>query len=433
MKRLKIKKKAGLWCLCALLAVGAALVTVFCLVGREAESAVVSAGTQQFAEDTYLAASAVVGQDITFTPEWFDSVLGGAPVSSVTVTALPPATDGVLCLGYGEVTVGQTIPRETLSYLRFTPANGVKSSSFSFVPATKDGGAGYALSCALMLSDTVNCCPTGTKAVTAVSTHQTVSLLGTLAATDPEGDRLYFEICDYPQNGTVSLDKSSGEFTYMPRAGFSGSDSFTWRVQDEFGAFTEEASVEITVRELSGGYTFSDMEGSANHTHALRVSEAGLFSGEQIGGKHYFHPTKAVTRAVFVAVLLEAAGIDAPSATDTGYADNAEIPKPMRGAVRYAREQGWLGDAESFCPNDPITRAEAARIAAAVLGLGEPEYSETVTDFSSIPVDVADALYAIYEGGYISTGADGSLRPEGELLRADAAKLFAKILDTRGK
>ncbi len=40
-----------------------------------------------------------------------------------------------------------------------------------------------------------------------------------------------------------------------------------------------------------------------------------------------------------------------------------------------------------------------------------------------------DAVYAIYEGGYISTMADGTLSPMGELSRGDAAKFFAKILD----
>lgn len=431
MKLLKLggKRRVLVLSLCGVLCAGA-LVGAWALWGkREPESLVVSAGLQHFADDAYLAASAVAGQPVTFTAEWFDGTLGGGSVERVTITALPPVTEGVLKLGYGEVSVGQSIPRETLSYLCFTPNDGVKNSSFSFVPETEGGAAGYALTCHMTVTDTVNCCPTGTKSATAVSTHETLALSGVLTAKDPEGDALTFEICDYPQNGTVLLDSATGAFTYTPKEGYYGSDAFTWRVQDQNGAFAPEAVVNITVRELVSEYTFTDMQGHANHTHALHVSEKGLLSGEEIGGKHYFHPQKSLTRAAFVAILLDAAEIKAPDATSTGYADDNDIPTPMKGAIKYAKEQGWLGDAESFRPNDAITRAEAAEIAAKVLSLSAPGYYETVEDFDAIPVDVADALYAIYEGGYISTMADGTLSPMGELSRGDAAKFFAKILD----
>lgn len=431
MKFLNLSKKRRVlaFSLCGVLCAGA-LVGAWALWGkREPESLVVSAGLQHFADDAYLAASAVSGQPVTFTAEWFDRTLGGGTVERVTITALPPVTEGVLKLGYGEVSVGQSIPRETLSYLCFTPNDGVKSSSFSFVPECVDGAAAYALTCHMTVTDTVNCCPTGTKSATAVSTHETLALSGVLTAQDPEGDALTFEICDYPKNGTLLLDSATGVFTYTPQDGYYGSDAFTWRVQDQNGAFAPEAVVNITVRELVSEHTFTDMQGNANHTHALRVSEKGLLGGEEIGGKHYFHPQKSLTRAAFVAILLDAAEIKAPDATATGYTDDAEIPAPMKGAIKYAKDQGWLGTAESFRPNDAITRAEAAEIAAKVLSLSAPGYHETVEDFDAIPVDVADALYAIYEGGYISTMADGTLSPMGELTRGDAAKFFAKILD----
>lgn len=430
MKIVKLLKKrsVGILAACALL-VGAAFFVYEVFVDRPPESVTVSAGLQHLADDAYVAASAVSGQPVTFTADWFDTTLGGGTVKSVTVTALPPATEGVLKLGYGEVTVGQSIPRETLSYLSFTPNDGVKKSAFCFVPVLEDGAAGYALTCHLSITDTVNCCPTGTKTATAVSTHESLALVGVLSATDPEGDGLYFEICDYPTNGTLLLDKQTGGFVYTPNADYHGEDAFTWRVQDQNGAFSPEATVSITVRELTTGYTFTDMEGDVNHTHALRVSEKGVLSGEEMGGKHYFHPKKALTRAAFVAILLDAAEIKAPEAQATGYADDADIPAPMKGAIKYAKEQGWLGEEEAFRPNDPITRAEAAEIAAKVLSLGAPGYHETVADFDAIPVDVADAVYAIYEGGYISTLADGKLAPMGELTRGDAAKFFAKILD----
>ena len=393
-----------------------------------AESAVVSGGIQCYANSAYLAAAAPVGESIDFDAAWFDNALGGGTVSAITVTALPLASEGRLMLGHGEVTVGQTVLRESLSHLRFLPADGVQKSSFSFVPAE---AAGYALTCHLRVTEAVNCCPTGTKSIMAVSVHETLDLSGTLTARDPEGDALVFEICDYPANGTVFLSQSTGAFVYTPKEGYTGKDSFTWRVQDENGAYSAVASVLVTVHPLGELEVFCDMQGEANHSAALRVSEKGLMGGERIGGKRYFKPHQGLTRAAFVAILLEAAEITVPDAENTGFADNEEILPPMRGAVRYAREQGWLGSEERFRPNDVITRAEAAQIAARVLSLSAPQYSETVSDFDAIPTNVADAVYALYEGGYITTSADGALQPGAMLTRGDAAMFFAKVLDLK--
>lgn len=422
-------KKAAAIALCGVMAAGVT-VGAFALFGeREAATELVSAGVQHFADDAYLACSAPVGQNVSFTSAWFDTTLQGGAVSAITVTSLPPVTEGKLFLGHSEVTVGQVIARETLSFLSFTPNEGIRQSSFEFIPATESGNSGYTLRCMLSVTDTVNCCPAGTKSITAVSTHESLTLTGTLTAEDPEGERLCYEILNYPDHGTLMLDAGSGNFSYTPDEDFVGEDTFTWRAQDIHGAFSEPALTEITVREITTGYLFADVDHTNLQSAALRVTEKGLMGGEAMGGRHYFHPERSLTRAAFVAILMDAADIECPEATDTGYADDAQIPMGMKGAIKYAKEQGWLGDAESFRPSDPITRAEAAKIAAAVLNLSAPGYSEAVEDFQDIPVDAADALYAIYEGGYISTLSDGTLAPLGELSRGDAAKFFSKILD----
>jgi len=422
------KKLLAAGAACLLLAGGGTAVSVLMLRAPEA-SPVVSTGMQHLASEQYLAASATVGERISFSPEWFDNAVSGATVSSITVTALPAVTEGVLLLGHGEVSVGQTIGRETLSYLSFTPRDGVKNSCFCFTPSTVEGESGYELVCNLVVTNTVNCCPTGTGSAKAVFTHASLAYEGTLTASDPEGDALYFEVCQYPENGSLSLDAKSGVYVYTPAKDFVGEDSFTWRVQDACGAYSENVTMPLRVDPLECGYLFEDMTDSALHNAALQVTGKRLMSGEAVGGKHYFHPDRALSRAAFVAVLLEAAEIDAPDADSTGYQDDADIPRGMKGAVLYAKEKGWLGDEECFRPHDAITRAEAAEIAAAVLGLGAPSYKETVADFSTIPVDVADAIYAIYEGGYIETLSDGTLAPQGELSRGDAARFFSRILE----
>lgn len=416
---------------CGVMAAGLSI-GAFLLFGERAPtSPLLSTGLQSYADRAYLACSAPAGQSISLSAEWLDHTLQGSAVSAITVTALPPVTEGRLLLGHSEVQLGQTVSRETLSYLTFVPNEGVRESSFSFVPTTAAGTCGYSLRCALSLTDTVNCCPVSSGSVTAVSTHTSILLTGTLIAKDPEGEALRFEILQYPTNGTLALDAETGGFTYTPNADFVGEDSFTWRAQDTRGAFCEPATTSITVRALTTGYLFADVVDCNLQSAAQRMTETGLMGGEATGGKHYFHPDRALTRAAFVAILLKAADVDFPEATETGFGDDAEIPAGMKGAIRYAREQGWLGNDERFRPHEPITRAEAAKIAAAVLQLSAPGYHETVEDFEAIPVDAADALYAIYEGGYITTLANGTIAPLGELTRGDAAKFFARLLGER--
>jgi VCBS repeat-containing protein len=62
---------------------------------------------------------------------------------------------------------------------------------------------------------------------------------------DFEDDTLTATIVTQPANGTVSIN-SNGSFTYTPRSGFTGSDSFTYRANDS-AASSNAAVVTITV------------------------------------------------------------------------------------------------------------------------------------------------------------------------------------------
>ena len=423
------KQKLWRWGICAGVAVILAGSAFLFFGNRGAASDTVSAGLQSLADDTYVAASGKAGEEIAFDAAFFDNALRGAQVSAITVTSLPDVTVGELLLGQGEVGVGQRIDRENLAYLRYIPTDATKNSDFDFVPHTQEGACAYELKCHLLQHAGVNCCPAAGGSVTAVSTHASLALSGSLSAEDAEGDALFFEVVEYPANGTLTLDAKTGDFLYRPTGNFSGEDHFSWRVQDVWGAYSEPSHVEITVCSLTTGYLFSDIENDRVHHAALLVGERGLLGGERMGDKHYFHPERALSRAAFVAILLEAAEIKAPDVEDTGYADNADIPRGMRGAVKYAREQGWLGEDSVFRPHEAITRAEAAAIAAKVLGLSAPSYDDAVKDHAGIPVSVVDALYSAYEDGYLTTAADGSLSHDAALTRADAAMFFARVLE----
>ncbi len=58
-----------------------------------------------------------------------------------------------------------------------------------------------------------------------------------LAAADPDEDPLTYQILDPPQHGTLSdIDPATGRVRYTPAPGYSGSDAFTFRVEDGYAA-----------------------------------------------------------------------------------------------------------------------------------------------------------------------------------------------------
>jgi VCBS repeat-containing protein len=79
-----------------------------------------------------------------------------------------------------------------------------------------------------------------------VSTTQDTPVSGVLSGTDPEGDTLSFATSSNPQHGTLTINTSTGAFTYTPDAGYTGSDLFSFTTTD--GALTSAAAdVTITV------------------------------------------------------------------------------------------------------------------------------------------------------------------------------------------
>lgn len=79
----------------------------------------------------------------------------------------------------------------------------------------------------------------------------------TLGGTDADGDSLSFTIVTQPANG--SLSGTAPNLTYTPNAGFSGTDSFTYTVNDgtvDSAAATVTIQVESTPTQPTNGTVF---------------------------------------------------------------------------------------------------------------------------------------------------------------------------------
>ena len=93
-----------------------------------------------------------------------------------------------------------------------------------------------------------NDAPTASGAEYSIDEDQVVE--GTLSASDPDGDALTYVITKDGTLGTVSLvDLTQGTFKYRPHANESGTDTFTFLVNDG-NADSSEATVTISIASI---------------------------------------------------------------------------------------------------------------------------------------------------------------------------------------
>jgi hypothetical protein len=138
--------------------------------------------------------------------------------------------------------------------LTYTPqADYSGSDSFTF--RANDGSANSNTATVSITISPVNDAPVASAASATTEEDAPVSI--TLAATDKDSTSLTYQVVAHPAKGTLS--GSAPNLTYTPQAGFSGSDSFTFRANDG-SANSNTATVSISVT-ASGSPSLIDRTG----------------------------------------------------------------------------------------------------------------------------------------------------------------------------
>ncbi|MGP1387510.1 MAG: cadherin domain-containing protein, partial [Thainema sp.] len=112
----------------------------------------------------------------------------------------------------------------------------------------------------------------------------------TLTATDPGDDPLAWSLTQPAQNGTATINPTTGQISYTPNANFSGTDSVTVRVDDGDGG-TDTVTVAINVTavndapNLTGNAQLSDIDEDTTNPSGQTVSAlfGGVFSDLDAG------------------------------------------------------------------------------------------------------------------------------------------------------
>ena len=387
--------------------------------------------------------SGLCGNEVSFDAEGICRAMNMSigSLSRITLVSLPDPDIGTLFVGATGAAVGQSIPASSLSLLSFASAkeNEPCRASLSF---TVNGG-GYPVKCSICLVPAINYTPTVALAPTVsleVMTYTDIPVTGTLSAYDPEGDELNFEIVSYAAHGRITLtDKHNGAYTYTPDQGYTGRDSFTYVVYDTCGNYSTSATVSVRVSTPPAGVTYADLDGEACAAAVLRVSSFGIMNGTRVGTADYFRPAVAMTRAEFLVTVMDAVGLtpsDADSAP-TGFADEASIPANMRPYVALAVNKGAVtGKTQNgklcFCPDEIISRAEAAVILSNVIGYAKDTTVTAFADEDSLPEWSVPAMTSLRSLGLLAP-TDNAARPSDPITRGEAAVWLSRTLQLMGR
>ncbi len=367
--------------------------------------------------------------ELNFTAEDFESLLGFGELKAVSITSLPDESAGTLMLGELEVMENQTVSRANLSALRFLPkSNGNTACSFDFSAGEYEN---HSLTCKIYLIDGVNTAPTSNNSE--ITTFKNIAIFGELSAYDLEGDSLTFEITEYPDRGLLTM-LGGGEYKYTPVKNYLGHDSFKYVARDSYGNVSEEIKTEINIRRSDDGAVFTDLIGRREHYGAICLHDAEILEGRRLGEKMLFDADAPISGAEFLTAVMKVFGIE-PQNSGEGISVGSDllIPSVCRPYVAVARGMGIItGDAFTDLVNS-ASRAEAFSAVAALLGLTEmPSSTPELQDSSEIPKWAEIAVYALLEQELISAES-GSIYPERELTRAEAAELLSSILLMQGK
>ncbi|MFC7133297.1 MULTISPECIES: PQQ-binding-like beta-propeller repeat protein [Salinibaculum] len=209
-----------------------------------------------------------------------------------------------------------------------------------------------------------------------------VSAPGRLANDyDVDGDSFSASHHGDVDNGTLHRSVQDGTFQYRPNPGFTGTDSYVYRVQDEHGSYSNFGTVTIEV--------VPDPSATGNRAPVVTEDRYSVYAGEWLN----------VSAPGRLANDLDPDG-DSFSASHHGDVDNGTLHRSAQdGSFQYRPDQGFTGtDSYVYRVRDEHgAYSNFARVTIEVL----PEPNRD-------PVVIEDD-YAVLQGETLSVGAPGRL------------------------
>ena len=125
-----------------------------------------------------------------------------------------------------------------------SPSLGVASGTFVASEVPTGGGAASTSNLSITAEGVANAAPQCNN----VSASVTAGLAGSFNLSCTDTDPITYAVVSPPQHGTATLTPATGAVNYVPNAGYTGPDSFTYQADDGIYPASNVATASITVR-----------------------------------------------------------------------------------------------------------------------------------------------------------------------------------------
>ena len=230
------------------------------------------------------------------------------------------------------------------------------------------------------------------------------------------------------------LDPSSGGYRYSPKAGYTGSDSFSYVARDKYGSLSDEITVSVEIGSNNSIF-YSDLGGHWAHTAAIEMTENNIMSGSIKSGMRFFEPDKKISFSEFVTAAMKTVGyeLDDVRGAETVFWDDCDIDEKDAAYISEAYKCGFIqgtedGSGKLMCyPNREITRGEAAVILSRMIDT-EPVLRAVFADETSVSDETQEAVYTMNSLGIMVGTGESNISAQSSLTRAEAAVMLDKVL-----
>ncbi len=178
---------------------------------------------------------------------------------------------------------------------------------------------------------------------------------------------------------------------------------------------------------ISASAGFSDITGHWAAQYVTALSDKGIVSGYEDGT---FKPDNPITRAEAAKLIVAALGLSPTSEPHLTFADSGAIADWAKGYIQTAVDKGILRGYEdnSFGADRYVTRNEFVVMAARAFAF-EPGGDELpFADKDAIQSWAVPSITAVVARGIVSGYEDNTFRPENPVTRAEASKMLIGCL-----
>jgi hypothetical protein len=175
-------------------------------------------------------------------------------------------------------------------------------------------------------------------------------------------------------------------------------------------------------------YAFNDIQDHWGESYIQKLSDQDVIEGYEDGG---FHPDDNINRAEMVKLALTAANYDLDVAVDDDGFKFEDLDEWQIPCVYQAWKNGIVigYDDLTFSPAKNVTRAEAVKIALLAFNIevrdldGDYAFDDSIDHWAALYINEAYVRYIV------SGRDDGNFYPDEPITRAEAAKIISILIE----